>query len=61
MTIISLILAIALCGFIVWLCLQIPMPDQFRKIIIAVVCVVLILWVLQQFGVNTGLPAIRLK
>lgn len=61
MSILSLILGIALCGFIVWLCLQIPMPSQFKNIIVAVVGVVLILWVLQQLGVSTGLPAIRLK
>ena len=61
MSILSLIIALALCGFVVWLILQIPMPEQFRKIIIGVVCVALVIWLLQQLGIITGIPTIRLK
>lgn len=61
MAILPMILAIALCGFIVWIILQIPMPEQFRKVIIAVACVVLILYILQAFGVNVGLSTLRIK
>ena len=61
MSVLSLILGIALFGFIVWLILNIPRPAQVKNIIVAVVCVVLILWVLQQFGVSPGLPALRLN
>lgn len=58
---IEIILMLAIVGFCVWLVLQIPMPDVFRKIIIGVVAVFLILWVLQQLGVSTGFPRLRLK
>ena len=58
---ITVILSIALVGFLVWLILQIPMPAQFQKIIIAIVCVLLILWLLQFFGVHIpGMPKIGL-
>lgn len=60
MTILTLLLSIALVGFIVWLIVQIPMPQQFRTIIIAVCCVALVLYLLQSFGVVTGLPHMRL-
>jgi len=58
---IPVLITIALVGFIVWLILQIPMPPPFHKVIIAIVCVVLVLYVLQLFGFTAGLPAIRLK
>lgn len=58
---IVLILTIALVGFVVWLILQIPMPGVFRNVIIGVVAVLLILWILQQLGVHTGVPVLRLK
>lgn len=61
MPIIPILITIAIAGFIVWLVLQIPMPEPFPKIIIAVVCVVLVLWILQLFGVDTGLPLMRVK
>jgi di/tricarboxylate transporter len=61
MSLISLILALAICGFLAWLVLQIPVPVPVRNIIVAVICVFLVIWILQQFGVNTGLPTLRLK
>lgn len=57
----SLILGIALIGFVVWLILLIPMPDQFRKVIIAVACVLAVLWALQTLGIHTGFQRIQLK
>ena len=57
----SLILALALVGFCVWLILQIPMPQVFRNVIIGIVVVALIVYLLQWLGVNTlGLPHLRL-
>jgi hypothetical protein len=61
MSLISLILALAICGFLAWLVLQIPVPAPVRNIIVAVICVFLVIWLLQQFGVDTGLPTLRLK
>lgn len=61
MSLISLIVAVAIVGFLVWVILQIPMPDPFRKIIISIVCFFLILWVLQALGIATGRPSLRLR
>ena len=61
MPLIPVILAIAIVGFIVWVVLQIPMPQIFKNIIIGVVALALIIWLLQMLGVATGLPSFRLK
>lgn len=61
MSLISLILVLAFVGFMAWLILQIEMPPVVQKIIIAVVVVFLILYVLQQFGVSTPVPTLKLK
>jgi uncharacterized membrane protein YeaQ/YmgE (transglycosylase-associated protein family) len=56
MSIIGLLVTLAIAGFVVWIILQIPMPQVFRNVILGVVCLVLVLWVLQQLGLyNTGL------
>jgi hypothetical protein len=59
MSILSLLITIALVGFIVWLILQIPMPQPFRNIIVGIVVLILVLYVLQILGFHTGLPALR--
>ncbi len=58
---IALILGIAFVGFLAWIILQIPMPGPFKNIIIGILCFLLVVWVLQSLGVNTGLPAVRLR
>lgn len=50
MGILELVLTLAVAGFVVFLILQIPMPQIFRTIIVSVVALVAILWVLQAFG-----------
>lgn len=61
MALITLILVIALVGFLCWLILMIPMPAIFRNVIFGVVAVFLIVWLLQHLGVHTpGLPDLRL-
>jgi hypothetical protein len=60
MTLISLLIAIALAGFVIWIILQIPMPEPFRRVIVAIACVVLIVWVLQTLGLTAGIP-IRIR
>ena len=61
MSILSLLITIALVGFVVWLILQIPMPDAFRNVILGIVVLVLVLYVLQVFGIHTGMPMLRLR
>lgn len=56
MSLISLIIVLALAGFVCWLIQQIPMPQPFPKIIVGVVCLFVVLWILQSFGlVGTNL------
>lgn len=52
--VIHLILVLAIVGFLCWLVLQIPMLPIFRNVILGLMVIVLIIWVLQVFGVNTG-------
>lgn len=53
MDLISLIITLAVVGFALWLLLTyIPMPDPVKKVIVAVVVLVLVVWLLQAFGVT---------
>jgi len=61
MSLISLLVTLAIVGFLIWLILRIPMPAQLQQVIIAVAIVFVVLWVLQQFGVITGFSQLRLK
>lgn len=47
---IELILAIAFLGFLVWVVLQIPMPEVFRNLIVGLVCFAAVIIVLQTVG-----------
>lgn len=60
MSLISILVAIAIFGFIVWILTQIPMPAVVRNIIIGFACLFIVLYALQLLGVNTGLN-LRLK
>ncbi len=55
MSLISLLVAIVIVGFVVWLITLIPMPEPFHKVIIGVVVLFLVLFVLQSLGVLTGM------
>ncbi len=49
---IALILTLALVGFIVYLVITyIPMPDIFKKVIIVLVVIILILYCMRAFGI----------
>lgn len=61
MSLISIIIALAIMGFLGWVIIQIPMPQVFRNVIIGVMILFLVLWVLQVLGVVTGLPRLTLK
>ncbi len=57
---ITLILSLALVGFLCWLIITyIPMPDPVQKVIIVIVVIVMILYVLRMLGVG-DLPVPRL-
>lgn len=60
MSLVGLILVLAVLGFLVWLVLQISMPAPFPQIIIALVVIFTVVFLLQQFGVNTA-PVPHLK
>jgi hypothetical protein len=49
---ITLILTLAVVGFLVWLIVNyIPMPDPIQKVIIVLVVIVMILYVMRALGV----------
>jgi hypothetical protein len=54
---ISLILTIAAVGFIVYMIITyIPMADPFKKIIIALAAILIVLYLVQIFGFDIPLP-----
>lgn len=61
MPIVPLILAIAVAGFLVWIITQVPMPAVFRNVVYGFVCFALVLWILQMFGIDTGIGRVRLR
>ncbi len=57
----SLILTLAVVGFIVYLIVTyIPMPDAFKSVIIAIVVICLLIWLLGVLGV-ADLPVPKLR
>ena len=57
MALISLIVSLAVVGFLLWLVITyILMPEPFKKVILVVVVLVLVLWLLQVFGVTAEKP-----
>jgi uncharacterized protein YhhL (DUF1145 family) len=60
MSLLGLILIIALAGFILWAVnVYIPMADPVKRILNVVVVVILILWLLQVFGLLGDLRAVK--
>lgn len=54
---ISLLLTFAIVGFLVWLVITyIPMPDPFKKAIVVIVVVLLVLYLVQLFGLDIPIP-----
>lgn len=61
-SLIGIVLLIALIGLVVWLLTTyIPMPEQIKQLIIIFTVIVILLWLLQQFGLISGAPSISLK
>lgn len=62
MGILSIILALALIGFFLYLVnVYVPMAEPIKKIINVVVFIVVILWLLQTFGILGSLRELRLR
>ena len=61
MGLITLVIALVVVGFVLWLIEAfIPMNAKVKLLLEVVVVVVLLLWVLQGFGILTGFNRIRL-
>jgi hypothetical protein len=55
MSLIGIIIAIAVVGLILWLVeTVVPMPVAIKRVLEAVVVLVLIIWLLQAFGLLSG-------
>ncbi len=62
MSIIGIIIVLVVVGFLLWLVNRlIPMDPTIQKVLIAVVVLVVVLWLLQQFGVLGPVQSVRIK
>lgn len=60
MDLLTLVIVLALVGFIVWLVVTyIPMPPPFKQVIIVIVVIVLVLWLVR--ALVGGGPVINLR
>lgn len=54
---IQALVVLVVVGFVLWLILTyVPMPEPFKKVIVAVVVLFLALWLLSAFGVIGKMP-----
>ena len=60
MAILPIIILLAIFGFVVWIILQISMPVVVKNIIIGVATLFIVIFLLQQFNIPTGLPTLKL-
>lgn len=62
MSLITLILTLAIVGFLLWLIVTyIPMPAPFKQIIMVIIVIAVVLWLLNGFGVLGGGPMLKFK
>ena len=60
MSLISLVIVLAVVGFVVWLVnTYVPMGAQMKTVINVVVLVVVVFWLLRVFGLLSSLHAIH--
>lgn len=60
MSLISLVIVLAVVGFVVWLVnTYVPMGAQMKTVINVVVLVVVVFWLLRVFGLLSSLQAIH--
>ena len=61
MNIISLMVALVVVGLLLWLVNNyIPMDCRIKQILNIVVIILVVLWLLNVFGVLSGIPSIRI-
>jgi hypothetical protein len=61
MTLIDLVLILVIAGLVMWLInTYIPMAAGIKSLLNVIVFVVLLIWVLQVFGVINGIPGLRI-
>jgi len=57
---ISLVLTLALVGFVLWLVVTyVPMPEPYRKAVIVLVVIVLVVWLIRALGIGGLVVPIR--
>ena len=56
---ITIIIFIVLLGLAYWLVSLIPLPSPFPEIVKVVFVIIAVLYLLNAFGIATGLPALR--
>jgi len=62
MSIITLIITLAIIGFLMYLLLTyVPMPEPFKKIIMIIVIFAVVLWLLYGFGLLGAGPRINFR
>jgi hypothetical protein len=62
MSLLSLILVIVAIGVILWLVTTyIPMDANIKRVLVAVVVIVLVVWLLQVFGLLDRLGSVRVR
>jgi len=62
MSLIGLILTLVVVGVLLWLLNNyVPMDSKIKKIINAVVVIVVVIWLLQAFGVLGALRDVRIR
>lgn len=55
--IVSILVALVVCGLLLWAAMQLPLDPAIKGIIRVVVIVLLVLWLLRAFGLwHGGLP-----
>jgi hypothetical protein len=60
MSLISLIVTLVVIGLLMYLVLKfVPMENNIRQILVAVVVIVVVLWLLSVFGILGNFEAIR--
>ena len=60
MQLITVVVALCVVGFLLWLVNRIPMQVQIKNILNAVVVIVVILWLLRVFGLIHYLTQFRI-
>lgn len=62
MSLLSLLIILAVVGFVLWLITQyIPMNETVKRIIVAVTVLILCVWLLQTFGVLGRMESVRIR